>query len=82
MDKRIIKRAVAILLLGSLLLGLLPLAALAAEASSSVGIIGGADGPTAIFVASDPTATVIAIGIAVIAVIAIVAIVMKKRKKK
>lgn len=49
---------------------------------SSIAIIGGADGPTAIFVASDPTATVIAIGIAVIAVIAIVAIVMKKRKKK
>ncbi len=49
---------------------------------SSIAIIGGADGPTAIFVASDPTATVIAIGIAVIAVIAIVAIVIKKRKKK
>ena len=51
-------------------------------ADSSIGIIGGADGPTAILVASDPTATVIAIGIAVIAVVTIIAIIIKKRKKK
>ena len=49
---------------------------------SSIAIIGGADGPTAVMVTGNPVATVIAIGIAVIAVIAIVAIVMKKRKKK
>lgn len=51
-------------------------------ADSSIGIIGGADGPTEIFVASDPTAAIIAAAVAVIAVIAIVAIVIKKRKKK
>ena len=43
------KRVIAFLLLGALLLGILPLAVFAAEASA-VGIIGGADGPTAIFV--------------------------------
>ena len=80
MDKRIIKRAVAILLLGSLLLGLLPLAALAAEASSSLGIIGGADGPTAIFVTGNwygmaaIAAAVICSGVAVI-------VALKNRKK-
>ena len=49
---------------------------------SSIAIIGGADGPTAVMVSGDPTATVIAIAVAVIAVIAIVAIVIRKRKKK
>lgn len=51
-------------------------------ASSSIGIIGGADGPTAITVAYDPTATVITIAVAVIVVITTVAIIVKKRKKK
>jgi len=58
MNKQTMKRVVAFLLLGALVLGIIPLAALAAEAdasalSSSVGIIGGADGPTAIFVTGD-----------------------------
>ena len=58
MNRETMKRVVAFLLLGALLLGILPLAVFAAEVdapilSSSVGIIGGADGPTAIFVTGD-----------------------------
>ena len=51
------------------------------NADSSIGIIGGADGPTAITVSGSPVATVIAAAVAIIAVIAIITIVVKKRKK-
>lgn len=46
--------------------------------AASIGIIGGADGPTAVFVAGDATA---AIAIAVIAVIAIGVVVWKLMKR-
>ena len=46
--------------------------------AASIGIIGGADGPTAVFVTGDPTA---AIAIAVIAVIAIGLVVWKLMKR-
>lgn len=51
-------------------------------ADSSIGIIGGADGPTAVMVSGSPVAVIIATAAAVTAVIAIIAIVVKKRKKK
>ena len=46
----------------------------------SVGIIGGADGPTAIFVTSSPDWWVYAVGAAVIA--AAIALIIRKKKKK
>ncbi len=48
---------------------------------SSIAIIGGADGPTAIFVAGDPTAAIIAVAIAVILLIISIKFIAKKRKK-
>ena len=86
MKQDMLKRIVAIILLGSLLLGLIPMIALAAEADSSrngtpsLGIIGGADGPTAILVSGNwggfvaMTAAVLCAGVAVI-------VALKNRKK-
>ena len=95
MNRDMLKRVIAILLLGSLLLGLIPMLALATEAdapgnmegtcipmamTASIGIIGGADGPTAIFVTGNwggliaIAAVVLCSGIAVI-------VALKKRKK-
>lgn len=40
--------------------------------STSLGIIGGADGPTAIFITGDPTATVLAVaGITLLVILAV-----------
>ena len=96
MNRDILKRIIAILLLGSLLLGLIPMIALATEAdapipqtgsmegisamTASIGIIGGADGPTAVLVSGNwggmiaILAAVICSGIAVI-------VALKNRKK-
>lgn len=87
-----LKRIIALALLGSLVLGLLPLAALATETESgtdvitgnhekaSIGIIGGADGPTAIFVTGNWLSTLLLIAGGICGLIAIVTI-LKKRKK-
>jgi len=48
---------------------------------SSVGIIGGADGPTAIFVAVSPDWWIYALGATVIAAAAIALIICKKKRK-
>lgn len=48
--------------------------------SHSIGIIGGADGPTAIFVTSSISPTLI-IGIAAVVVIAVCIVIIKMRKK-
>ena len=47
--------------------------------AASIGIIGGADGPTAIFVTGFPTATVV-LAVLVLAAVAAVVIVLKKKK--
>ena len=84
MNRDKIKRIIAILLLGSLLLGLIPMVALATETtgnnSASIGIIGGADGPTAIFVTGS-WGGLIAILAAVICSGIAVVVALKKRKK-
>lgn len=50
---------------------------------SSIAIIGGADGPTAIFVAEpDPTFLFIALGVAIISLAVISIVIIKRRKKK
>lgn len=50
---------------------------------SSIAIIGGADGPTAIFVAEpNPAFLYIALGVAVISLVIVSAILIKRRKKK
>ncbi len=48
---------------------------------SSIGIIGGSDGPTAIFVSGSPMAAVAAIAV-VAAIIVLVVIIRKKKNKK
>lgn len=48
----------------------------------SIGIIGGADGPTAIMVSGDPTGLVIVGAVAAAAIIAAVIFVVKKVKNK
>ena len=56
MNRQTLKRLIAALLVGALVLSLLPmlLMANAAEAENfSVGVIGGADGPTAVFVSGN-----------------------------
>ena len=47
--------------------------------SSSIGIIGGADGPTKILVSGNPLAEIIIV-VGIIAVIAVVIVLLKKRK--
>lgn len=86
MDKKLIVRIFAAVLAAILLLGLIT-PAFAAEAgeSSSVGIIGGADGPTAIFVTTSPTAggllsTILLIAGAVCLAAAIATLSKKKKK--
>lgn len=50
--------------------------------NSSIGIIGGADGPTAIFVSgSNPAFLYIALAVAVISLVAVAAILIRKRRK-
>ena len=51
--------------------------------NNAIGIIGGADGPTAVFVTGDPTALFLTVlGIAAAAVLLIVGIVLWVRHKK
>lgn len=51
--------------------------------NSSIGIIGGADGPTAIFVTGDPTAAILTvIGIAAAVVLLTIGIVLWVRHRK
>lgn len=51
-------------------------------AQSDIAIIGGADGPTAIFVAKpNPTFLFIALGVAIISLIIVSVICIKRRKK-
>lgn len=47
---------------------------------SSIGIIGGSDGPTAIFVTGSPVAAIVLAVAVVAAVVTIVLIIKKKRK--
>ncbi len=48
-----------------------------------IAVIGGADGPTAIFVAEpDPTFLFVALAVAVISLVIIAIIILKRRKKK
>ncbi len=47
---------------------------------ASIGIIGGADGPTAVFVTGSPI-TIIVTAVAVIAIIVAMVILIKKKKK-
>ena len=49
-------------------------------AASSIGIIGGADGPTAIFIAG-PNLSWLTIAVSTILIIAIIAFIRKKLKK-
>ena len=48
---------------------------------SSIAIIGGADGPTAIYIAGPSPLLYIALAVATVSLVAIVAILIKKRKK-
>ena len=112
MNQQLLKRIIACLLLGALVLGLLPMFALAAESDaamsaptdpeelveaadsaqepmleitdsekSSIGIIGGADGPTAIFVTGNGiVSTLLLIAGGICGIIAVITI-LKKRKK-
>ncbi len=51
--------------------------------NSSIGIIGGADGPTAVFVSGDPTGAILAVaGIAAAVVLLAVGIFLWVRHKK
>ncbi len=52
------------------------------NADSSIGIIGGADGPTAVFVSGSPVAAIIAAAVAVILIIISILFIVKKRNKK
>jgi Na+-transporting methylmalonyl-CoA/oxaloacetate decarboxylase beta subunit len=79
MNRQTVKRVIAIALLGAMVLGLLPLAALA----SSVGVIGGADGPTAIFVTGSRggiLSTLLLIAGGICGILAVVKILQKRRK--
>ena len=50
--------------------------------NSSIGIIGGADGPTAILVSGpNPAFLYIALAVAVISLVAVAAILIRKRRK-
>lgn len=49
--------------------------------SMSIGVIGGADGPTSVFVASSPTVPFIIIGIAALVVIGVVLLIVGLIKK-
>jgi len=87
MDTKRITRIIAMVLAAVLLLGLIVTPALASATTederSSIGIIGSADGPTAIFVTTSPSgiiSTILLIAGAICAVIAVVSII-KKRKK-
>ena len=84
MNRDKLKRIIALVLLGALVLGLLPLAVLAGETtggdSASIGIIGGADGPTAIFVTGN-WGSLIVIAAAVLCAGIAVLVALKKRKK-
>ena len=51
--------------------------------NTSIGIIGGADGPTAVFVAGDPTGLILtSIGIVAAVVLLVVGIVLWARHRK
>lgn len=79
MNRQTVKRVIAIALLGAMVLGLLPLAALA----SSVGVIGGADGPTAIFVTGSRggiLSTLLLIAGGICGILAVVKFLQKRRK--
>lgn len=49
---------------------------------SSIGIIGGSDGPTAIFVTGSPVAVIVAAVVVAAIVVAAVVLIRKRRKKK
>lgn len=79
MNRQTVKRVIAIALLGAMVLGLLPLAALA----SSVGVIGGADGPTAVFVTGSRggiLSTLLLIAGGICGILAVVKFLQKRRK--
>ncbi len=48
---------------------------------ASIGIIGGSDGPTAIFVTGSPVAVIVAVIVVVVIVVAAIIFVKKKRRK-
>lgn len=52
-----------------------------AENAHSVGVIGGADGPTAIIVTGNPLLTIGATVFAIAAIITIIVLIIRKRKK-
>ena len=53
---------------------------LSAAQAGSIGVIGGADGPTAIFVTSNPWPLILVAGLAVGAILALLAWLFLKRK--
>ena len=74
-----IKNAV-LLIISCLLITAFSISAYAAQ--SDIAIIGGADGPTAIFIAEpNPTFLFIALGVAIISLITVAVICIKRRKK-
>lgn len=86
MNRQTIKRVVAALLVAALVLSLLPMLLMANAAeneSYSVGVIGGADGPTAVFVTGGPgglLSTLLLIAGAVFLGIGLFAFLKKRRK--
>lgn len=82
MDRKLIVRIFACILAALLLLGLIT-PAFAAEAEgegASLGIIGGADGPTAIFVATTPGSMILPL-VLIAGILVAVVWIIKKRKK-
>ena len=53
-----------------------------ADNSSSIAIIGGADGPTAIYISGDPTLTIIKIILALLIMAVILFLIFKKKPFK
>ena len=82
------KAAVIALILGIIMIitsVVLPILSIIASAEEAVGIIGGADGPTAILITTEISrmlwALLITAGAALVAAIAVTFIVLKSRKK-
>lgn len=50
--------------------------------SNSIGIIGGADGPTAIFISGNPAAIVVTLILALLLILGVLFIIIKKKSHK
>lgn len=76
------KNKIVILIISAVLIAVAATGIYSHNESSSIGIIGGADGPTAVMVSGSPVAVIIAAVIAVILLIILTVFIIKRRKKQ